>query len=148
MKANKSMYLYWFSIALAVLANLFYHAIQKQTPALASPALTLTMTYLTAGVVCFIAYLLFPGREGFFGGFRHLNWTAAALGVAIIGLELGFLLAYRTGWNVNSAALLVNTAVSVLLVPVGLMLFKEGIKPINIVGIALCIAGLVCMTRR
>jgi drug/metabolite transporter (DMT)-like permease len=142
------MYLYWFSIALAVLANVFYHIVQKKTPLGANPALTLSMTYLVAAVVCFVAFLVLPGREGILVEFKRLNWTAAALGIAIIGLEVGFLLAYRAGWNVSTAAMVANVAVGLIMVPVGLLFFKENIKPVNIVGIVLCIVGFVCMTRK
>ena len=142
------MFLYWFSVALAVLANVFYHIIQKQTPMNVNPALTLAVTYFTAAAVCFVAFLLYPGRAGLVESFKGLNWTAFALGIAIIGLELGFLLAYRAGWNVNSAALLVNISVSVLLVPVGMLLFREGFKPINALGMLLCLAGLFLMSKR
>jgi EamA domain-containing membrane protein RarD len=140
------MYLYWFSIALAVLANVLYHITQKKTPLDANPALTLSATYLTAAAVCFIAFLVIPGRAGFIVEFKRLNWTAPLLGLAIIGLELGFLLAYRSGWNVSAAGLVANAAMAVLLIPVGILLFKENIKPTNIIGIVLCLAGLVCMS--
>lgn len=145
---KRSMALYWSSIALAVLANVAYHIVQKKTPALANPALTLAVTYLVAAAVCFAAFLVLPGREGVLAGFRRLNWTSAALGIAIIGLELGFLLAYRAGGNVNTSAMVANIAVSVLLVPVGFLLFGEKLTPVNAVGILLCIAGLVCMAYR
>lgn len=146
MAVKKTMILYWFSIALAVVSNVAYHIVQKNTPAQVNPALTLAATYLVAAALCFAGYALFPGKEGFLAGFKHINWTAAALGVAIIGLELGFLLAYRAGWNVSTAGLVANIAVSILLIPVGLLFFREGLKPINIVGIILCVAGLVCVT--
>jgi multidrug transporter EmrE-like cation transporter len=144
---NKSMYLYWFSIALAVLANVVYHIAQKKTPLAANPALTLTVTYMTAAVVCFVAFLVLLGRDGLAVEFRRLNWTAAVLGIAIIGLEMGFLLAYRAGWNVSTAALVANATVAVILIPIGILLFKESIKPVNIAGIALCLAGLLCLAK-
>ena len=144
--ADKRHMTYWFSIALVVIANVAYHIVQKNTPATVNPALTLAATYFTAAVCCFGAYLLFPGGQGFLAGFRQLNWTALLLGVTIIGLEVGFLLAYRAGWQVSTAALVANIAVSVLLIPVGLLLFREALKPVHIAGVVLCVAGLVCVS--
>lgn len=141
------MALYWFSLALAVVANVFYHVFQKQTPVAAPPMLTLTVTYLSAAAVSLAAYVIFPGQGGLLAGLRSLNWTSVALGVSIVFLELGFLLAYRSGGNVNTAALLVNTTVAVLLVPVGMLLFREGFKPIHAAGVGLCLVGLYLMTR-
>lgn len=145
---NKTMAFYWFAIALAVMANVAYHIIQKKTPLAANPALALSVTYFTAAVLCFAAFLVLPGRQGIGAEIGKLNWTSVALGVAIIGLELGFLLAYRAGGNVNTAALVANIAVSVLLVPAGFLLFGEKLKPIHIAGMLLCVAGLVCMASR
>lgn len=147
MTNKKAMQYYWLAIALAVLANVVYHIVQKKTPQGANPALTLAVTYLTAAAVCFAAFLLLPGRASFAVEFRRLNWTAAVLGLAIIGLELGFLLAYRQGGNVNTSVLVANIAVSLLLVPIGTLLFGEQLKPVNVAGILLCVAGLICITR-
>ncbi len=41
---------------------------------------------------------------------RLLNWTALALAVAIIGLDLGFILLYRSGFAVSLGALVTQTA--------------------------------------
>jgi len=43
-------------------------------------------------------------------------------------LELGFLLAYRKVWNISVAGFLSNTLVALMLIPVGLLLFKETIS--------------------
>ena len=144
--ADRKNMMYWFSIVLVVLSNVAYHIVQKNTPETVSPSLTLAATYFTAAVLCFGAYLLFPGKQGFLAGFHHLNWTALALGVAIIGLELGFLLAYRSGWQVSTAALVANIAVAILLLPIGLIFFREALKPVHMAGIVLCVAGLVCVS--
>ena len=41
---------------------------------------------------------------------RHLNWTAIALAAAIVGLDLGFLHLYRSGFEVSLGALVTQTA--------------------------------------
>ena len=49
---------------------------------------------------------------------RQLNWASVLLAVSIVGLEVGFLLVYRSGWNIGLAAVLANVAASLILVPV------------------------------
>jgi len=56
---------------------------------------------------------------------------------------VGFLLAYQVGWNISVAAIIVNVAGTLLLVPFGLFFFKERLSLINLLGILVCITGLV-----
>ena len=41
------------------------------------------------------------------------------MGIAIVAVELGVLLAYRAGWRMSVASLTVNSALALVLVPVG-----------------------------
>jgi multidrug transporter EmrE-like cation transporter len=68
--------------------------------------------------------------------------------VAIVGLEVGFMLAYRAGWNITLAGLVSSTTVSLLLIPVGLLFFRESLTAVNALGIALCLAGLVLVNYK
>ncbi len=143
------MFLYYASIAIAIASNLFYYIIQKSTPNNANPVLSLAITYFTAMVTCIIIFPFYPKNgQTLAESFRKLNWTSITLGVAIVGLEMGFLLAFRSGWNLSTAGIFANVVVAIILIPVGLLFFKETLKPINFAGIALCITGLVLMTRK
>jgi drug/metabolite transporter (DMT)-like permease len=77
--------------------------------------------------------------------FQQLNWASVGLGVTLVGLELGFLLAYRLGWSVSLAGLASNATVSVLLLPVGYLLFRERLTPLNLAGVVVAVIGLVLM---
>lgn len=131
------------AIALTVLANVLYHLIQKVIPAGVNPMLSLTVTYLVAAAASVILLPLFPLEGSLATELRKVNWASVALGGAIIGLELGFLLAYRQGWNISIASLVANTTVALILIPFGLLLFKEKITALNVVGMVLALAGLV-----
>jgi multidrug transporter EmrE-like cation transporter len=135
--------MYYGSICLAIIATLMYHLTQKLTPANANPALALTTTYLSSVLLCAPLFFIFPLKEGFSIEFRHLNWASFGLAFALVGLEVGFLLAYRARWNISLAAIVVNAVGAVLLVPLGLVLFREKLSLINLAGIAVCILGLV-----
>jgi len=91
-----------------------------------------------------VVLLLFvPLKSSLANGLGQLNWASIGLAFAIVGLEVGFILVYRAGWNISIAAIVVNVAVTVLLVPVGILLFSEKLSAMNYVGIVVCIAGLV-----
>ncbi len=137
------MSLFYSSILIAVFSTMLYHITIKFTPVDANPALSLIVTYLTAIVLCVVLLFFIPLKTGVIEGLKQLNWASVGLAFALVGLEVGFILVYRAGWNISIAAIVVNAAVTVLLVPVGIMLFSEKLSAMNYAGIVVCIAGLV-----
>ena len=135
--------MYVTAIFLTVASTVLYHLFQKMTPGDVHPLLSLTVTYIVAALVCLVFLPLFPLKGGLLSSLRQVNWVSFALGAAIVGLEVGFLLAYRSGWQISAAGLVSNVIVSVLLIPLGLLLFHEKLTVINSMGIAACILGLV-----
>jgi uncharacterized membrane protein len=142
------MMLFYLAIGLTVVANVLYHVFLKVTPATVNPLLSLIVTYLTAAAATAAIYFFSPDKAGLAAGLKELNWASYALGVAIVGLEVGFMLAYRAGWNITLAGLVSSTTVSLLLIPVGLLFFRESLTAVNALGIALCLAGLILVNYR
>jgi drug/metabolite transporter (DMT)-like permease len=142
------MALFYFSIALATVCSALYHIIQKITPAGANPALTLAVTYATSAVVSLALVLVYPLKDGLIGSLRQLNWTSVGLGLVLVGLELGFLLAYRANWNLAYAGLIANVIMALIFVPVGILAFKERITPLNVLGVLVCIGGLALVSLK
>lgn len=142
------MILFYFSILLAIAASMMYHVILKITPAHVNPAISLVVTYGLAAILSLGLLPFFPLKTGIVEAFKQLNWASYVLAFALVGLEAGFLLAYRSGWRVSVAAIFVNATTTLILIPVGLSLFKERLTPLNIAGILVCVAGLVLMNWR
>jgi uncharacterized membrane protein len=128
---------------LIILSSTIYHLTQKATPVDAHPLLTLAVSYAAATLVCLAALPLFPSAGGLGEAMRKLNWTSFLLALAITVIEVGFLLAYRAGWKISLAALIANTSVALLLVPIGILGFAERFSIHHVVGVILCIAGLI-----
>ena len=80
-------------------------------------------------------------------GVAVLRALAIALGlaIAVVGIEFGFLLMYRAGWNLGIAAVLVTVIASLILVPVAILAFGDRISWVNVAGIFVCLAGLVML---
>lgn len=137
--------MFWLVMILTIVSNVFYHIIQKVTPQDANPMLSLAVSYLVSAVICLLLLPLFPLKEGLRESLQKLNWTAVALALTLVGLEVGFLLAYRSGWAISFAGLFSNATVSILLLPVGLLMFNDKLSSTNIVGVLVTVAGLVLM---
>ncbi len=142
------MMTYYLSISLAILATTVYHVSQKATPKGVNLPVSLMVTY--AAALCLTAVLLYfmPAKGGLWLEVRRLNWASYLLAIAIVGLEVGFLLVYRSGWNMGLAAVLVNVVASLLLVPVAILVFKERLNWVNIAGIMTCLIGLIMLNWR
>lgn len=140
--------MYVFSIILIVASNIMYNICQKSTPGKANPFLTLLITYLTAAALTVFVLLFYKTDKGFIQSFRELNWTSVVLGISIVGLEFGYLMAYRAGWNISIGSLVANIILALLLIPIGILFFKEGFELKKILGVVFCIMGLILINRK
>jgi hypothetical protein len=139
------MNLYVGSIALTIAGNIAYHLLNKSVAPDAHPFASLVATYGTG--LLFSLAVLAVSSQGVAGGLRDLNWASYALGLVVVLLELGFLLAYRAGWKISVAAVYSNVAVGLLLLPIGYLFYREAITPTNLLGIVLAVVALVLMIR-
>lgn len=141
------MFMYVFSIVLIVASNIIYHISQKSMPQGANPLSALLVTYLTAALVTLIAFQFYKTEQGFFQSFKALNWTSIVLGISIVGLELGYIMAYRAGWNISVGSLVANIILALMLIPIGILFFKEGFDLNKLLGSVFCIIGLLLINK-
>lgn len=145
MSNQKNMFLFYFSISLAIASSALYHFVAKSTPSNVNFTVSLLVTYAVAFVVTLLGFFFFPATRGITAEIKQLNWASIGLAIAVVGIEFGFLLTYRSGWNLGIAAVLVNVVASLILVPVAIFVFKDQISWVNILGILVCLAGLVML---
>ena len=139
------MFLFYFSITLAICSSALYHFTAKSTPSNVNFTVSLLVTYAVAFVVTLLGFFFFPATNGIKAELTKLNWASVGLAIAIVGIEYGCLLTYRAGWNLGIAAVLVNVVASLILVPVAIFIFEDKLSLVNILGILVCLAGLVML---
>jgi multidrug transporter EmrE-like cation transporter len=135
-------------LMLAILCTVGYHLVLKLTPAGANPLLSLMVTYALVTAAFGVALLAMPGGFEWRHEFRQLNWTALALALVIVGLDVAFLMTYRSGFAVSLGALVTQSAAALILLVVGVTVFREKLTAANAVGLALCLVGLWLVNRR
>ena len=145
MTGQKPMSLFYFSITLAICSSALYHFVAKSTPSNVNFTVSLLVTYAVAFVITWVGFFFFPVTNGIAAELKQLNWASIGLAIAIVGIEFGFLLVYRSGWNLGIAAVLTNVVASLILLPVAIFFFKDKISWVNIVGVFVCLAGLVML---
>ena len=141
------MWNYIWPVFLILGSNIAYNLMTKSTPAQVNPFASLTVTYLVAAVFSFIL-LLFSSSGHPLADFREVNWTGIVLGMAIVGLELGYICLYRAGWNISVGSLVANVLLAACLLVIGLVVFKEAVGVKQMLGIAVCLCGLVLINMK
>jgi len=139
---------YIWPIALVVLSNTLYQICAKSVPEGMNPLASLTVTYLVGAAVSCALYFILNRNANLLREIRLTNWAPIVLGVVIVGLEVGFIYAFRAGWQISVAQIVSSAVLAVILIFVGYLLYHEAITWNKIVGIIVCLAGLVLINFR
>ena len=121
-------------IALVVFSNIVYQICAKGVPKDMDAMASMTITYLVGAVCSAIKY-------------AKMNWAPFFLGVSVVGLEVGFIYAYKNGWAVSAASLVQSAFLAVALIIVGAVLYREAIKANKVIGIVICLIGLYFINK-
>ena len=113
------------ALGLAIVSTVAYHLITKLIPAGAHPVAMLLTAYLFGSILCLGILVATPAESGFRGHFTGVNWTAPALAVAVVLLDIGFILLYRSGFPVSIGALVTQVAAALALLGLGILFFKD-----------------------
>lgn len=137
---------YW-SIVFVVLGNVLYQLSQKSIPRGLDPVFSVFVSYLTALALTALLLPLAasrPLRESW----RATTWASVGVGVSACVIEFGFLWVYRSGWNISLAPVVTGAALAALMIPIGVLLYRERISAVNAAGLVLCLAGVYLASRR
>ncbi|MBO2516601.1 MAG: hypothetical protein CW338_04875 [Clostridiales bacterium] len=137
------MFAYIWPLGLVVISNVFYHICADSVPEKANPFASLTVTYIVGAAASLIMYYVLNRDGNILREYGKMNWAPFVLGLAIVGLEVGFIYAYKAGWQVSTAQLVASAALSIILVFVGYFMKGEPITWNKIAGIIVCLGGLV-----
>lgn len=140
-------HLIYSAILLTASSTVFYHIIQKATPQGVNSMLSLFVSYITAAILCLILFPFFGKGVVLSEELHKLNWASFALGAAILGIEVGFLYAYRIGGNISTTNLMSSALAVLILLIVGYFFYHDQITMTKLAGILLCLGGIVLISR-
>jgi drug/metabolite transporter (DMT)-like permease len=106
-----------------------------------------TLAYAVALVAVGLLWWRNPGLGSNRFELRDVG-VAALFGVAVVGLEFGYVSAFRLGWPINTTATMVTIVTAVLLLPIGWLAFRENLSWGNAAGLVLCCSGLWLIAQR
>ena len=134
-------------VLVVVGANTIYNISTKSTPANINAFASLAMTYVMAALSSVVLFFLTSDSKNLLAELAKTNWTAYALGVAIIGLEFGYICIYRAGWKIGVASLVANISLACVLLVVGYFFYKEVITLKQLLGMGVCAIGLMLIVK-
>lgn len=135
-------------IALVVLSNVVYQICAKSVPEGMNPFASLTVTYLVGAAASLIFYFFLKSEKTLVQEFEKLNWAPFVLGIVIVGLEVGWIYAYKAGWQVSTGFIVQSAFLAIVLLLVGYFLYQEALTWNKVVGVVICLIGLVFINMR
>lgn len=130
-----------YSIVLVIASQVVYQLAVKAVPREANPFSVLIIVYGIAMLTC-IVLAPFAGKAvGIADAKRVFGWPACLLALSVVGIEVGYLLAYRSGWTLGITYAVTSVATVALLAAIGSAWFGELIDARRILGLALALVG-------
>lgn len=139
---------YIWPIIVVVAANTFYNICAKGVPENVNSFAALTVVYAIAAVFSLILFFITGEQKNILHEFSKLNWASIVLGIAIVALEFGYIAIYRAGWKITTASLVANISLAVVLLVIGVLIYKESVSVKQLLGVVVCAAGLILITGK
>ena len=137
------MFSYIWPIALVVVSNIVYQICAKSVPESMNPFASLTVTYLVGAAASAILFFLLGHGGSLVKEYGKMNWAPFVLGIVIVGLEAGWLFAYKAGWQVSTGFIVQSSFLAAALLLVGYFLYHEALTWNKAAGVVICLIGLV-----
>ena len=128
-------------------ANTIYNISTKSTPSDVNAFASLAASYFIAMLGSVVMFFLTADSKNFLVEISKTNWSALSLGIAIVGLEFGYICIYRAGWKIGVASLVANISLACVLLLVGLFVYKEVITLKQLLGMGICAIGLMLIVK-
>ena len=136
---------YYFPVLLIVISNIVYHNATKKMPEDANVFLSLAVTYAVSFAGVLFTYIITGNNLP--QDMYTINWTSWVLGISLVGIEFGYVLLYRFGWQINIGSLFANVCVSLFLILIGGLFYKEILTLKQMAGIVFCLIGIFLVSK-
>ena len=138
---------YIWPIALVIFSNVIYQICAKSVPKEMDAMASMTVTYLV-GAACSAALFFLTNRGGsLLQEYGKMNAAPVLLGMSVVGLEVGFIYAYKVGWPVSMVSTVQSAFLAIALLAVGALLYHEAITVNKVLGVAICLVGLYFLNK-
>ena len=138
---------YFWPIALVVISNVIYQICAKSVPKDMDAMASMTVTYAVGAVCSAVLYFAMNKNGSLIQEYSRMNLAPILLGISVVGLEVGFIYAYKIGWPVSTASVVQSAFLALALIFAGAFLYHEAITVHKAIGIVICLIGLYFINR-
>ena len=142
------MFNYVWPMILVIISNVVYQICAQSVPKEMNPFASLTVTYVVGAIASAILYFILGKNGNLVKEYSKLNWAPLVLGIVIVGLETGWIYAYKAGWQVSTGFIVQSAVLAVMLLVVGYFLYHEAFTWNKVVGVVICLIGLVFLNHK
>lgn len=139
--------LYFLPVIVIIAAVATYNISAKGIPGKINLFAGLFVTYSTMAIFAIIVFSASSGGETMIDIAKGVNWSVFTYGLAAVGIETGYILLYRAGWNISLGGVVCNILTVVSMITVGLLIFRESLDLKQIIGICFCVIGLIFINK-
>jgi drug/metabolite transporter (DMT)-like permease len=123
------------TLGLAIVGQILYQVGQRAVPANASPFAVLTVAYFAAGILSVLLAAVFGGLGSGTDLRAAVSWPTWLIAAAIVAIEVGYLVAYRSGWTIGTAFVTASTITVIVLALIGWVFLGNALSMRQIAGI-------------
>jgi drug/metabolite transporter (DMT)-like permease len=136
-------------ILIPMLAGTFYHLGQKSLKAVINPFLLFAITYFVGAVIMLLLY--FFNTQSLTIKIPNLDFKSLTsmflITLGFMGIELGFLLVYRSGLPVSHSSFVSSLGTSMILLFFGIFFFQEVISFKQWIGLACAFIAFILLMK-
>lgn len=138
---------YGWPILLLVAAHTMYQISAKSVPEAMDPFAAVFINYVVAAILAFCLWMVLGQDRSLPAQLSKMNWAPVTMAISITAVEVASVFMYKVGWNISIGSTVANIFTAIALAVVGILVFKEIMTTNQLIGIGLCIVGLIVMNR-
>lgn len=136
----------YISLNMILLFGCLYHIFSSRIASNVSPFVSSMVTYLSALLLNIILFIIF-GKCNLVEEIHKINKYSIFLGLTIGIYDMGYVLAYRNGWVTSKLQPIAMIGITTLTILISVILFKQKINVVNIIGFILLAGGIVLVLK-
>jgi drug/metabolite transporter (DMT)-like permease len=133
---------YYISAILAIVGTVGYHNLVKKISPTIDPVVSIISIYLGVLILGVIMMPFFYSSQKIMDSVHQLGWVQFGIAICIMVMELGFILMYRSGWDLSAGNIVTGVFINLMLLVIGVAILHEHLNIVNIFGVFVCIAGV------
>jgi hypothetical protein len=132
-------------IVLVSMSLVVYQLSQRAISTGSNPWAPLLVAYVVGAAICATALGL--TTDSVVAELRGLNVASLVLGLAVVGIEFGYLQAHRAGWNPAAVGLVGSVTATVALAIIAAAFLDRPLSLPYLIGVGSCVAGLLMLLK-